>query len=56
MGRSGSLAVLNPNDFVYDLCDLESAGFSVVANHKVKYMNFPLNFNASMNYTHCYLL
>lgn len=41
------------NDFVYDLCDLESAGFSVVANHIVKGMNFPINFEVSINYTRC---
>ncbi len=28
------------NGFVYDLCDLESAGFSVVANQLFKYINF----------------
>ena len=44
------------NGLEYDLCDLESAGFSVVANHTVKDINFSLKFNVSMNYTHCYLL
>jgi hypothetical protein len=28
------------NGFVYDLCDLESAGFSVVANQELKYIKF----------------
>ena len=44
------------NGFVYDLCDGKSAGFSIVANHIVKGMNFPINLNVSMNYTHCYPL
>jgi hypothetical protein len=30
---------MNGNGFVYDLCDLESAGFSVAANQLIKDIN-----------------
>ena len=33
---------MKANGFVYDLCDLESAGFSVVANQLFKYIKFLL--------------
>tara|TARA_R110002073_G_scaffold334073_1_gene522787 strand:- start:295 stop:519 length:225 start_codon:yes stop_codon:yes gene_type:complete len=34
------------NGLEYDLCDLESAGFSVVANHIVKGNNFSMKFKS----------
>ena len=38
---------------MYDLCDLESAGFSVVANQLVKGSIFSMKEKVSIDYTRC---